>query len=148
MTKKRFFTICIAGFGFGCLSVAKAESPAPTPVGPELEVIATNGAGREEHLGSIKGRVPMLMVRQNQSVPITLQFPSDRAGMPVAATPLDGGQTNRDDLVILPTGKVIFTFSPGPMPGRYRLTVQTPVEQHLLEFYVVDPNHPPRSQRN
>lgn len=130
------------------LSSARSESPAPTPVAAELEVIATNGAGREEHLGSINGRVPMLMVRQNQTVPVKLQFPSDRAGTPVAAMPLDGGEVTGGHLVILPTGRVIFTFKPGGAPGRYRLLVQTPGDQHLLEFYVVDPNNPPQSQRN
>jgi hypothetical protein len=128
------------------LNGARSESPAPTQVTPELEVIATNGAGREKHLRSVDGYVPLLMVKQNQVVPITLQFPSDKAGMPVAAIPLDGGGVNGEPLVVLPTGKVIFTFKPGAMPGRYRLVVQTPVKQHLLEFYVVDPNNPIRRE--
>src|SRR4051812_909501 len=82
------------------------------PRAPSLEVIATNGADREVHRTSFNGVVPLVRVRQNQTVPITLQFPSDKAGTPVAATPLDGGGVNRDDLVVLPTGKVIFTFRP------------------------------------
>ena len=85
----------------------------------------------------------MVMVRPNQTVPITLQFPSDKAGTQVAAMPLDGGSINRNDLVVLPTGTVIFTFKPSAAPGRYRLWVQTPSEQHVLEFYVVDPANPP-----
>lgn len=111
---------------------------------PALEVIATNGDGREEHNVSRNGRVPLVLVRPNQVVPITLQFPSEKAGFPVAATPLDGGEVNGGRLVVLPTGKVIFTFKSGAAPGRYRLLVQTPVERHLLEFYVVDPNNPIR----
>jgi hypothetical protein len=128
---------------FAGLDLALSQVPAPIPAAPQLEVIATNGAGEEKHLSSINGIVPMVMVRPNQTVPITLQFPSDKAGTQVAATPLDGGRINRHDLVVLPTGKVIFTFKPSPAPGRYRLLVETPSEQHVLEFYVVDPANPP-----
>jgi hypothetical protein len=117
-------------------------SEALSDPGP-LEVIATDGAGNEKHLSSINGMVPLVVVKLDQTVPITLQFPSDKAGTPVAATPLDGGRINRNDLVVLPTGKVIFTFKPSPAPGRYRLWVQTPSEQHVLSFYVVDPANPP-----
>jgi hypothetical protein len=124
------------------LSRLHAQSPVEPSCGA-LEVIATNGAGDEEHLSSINGVVPLVMVGPNETVPITLQFPSDKAGTRVAAIPLDGGSTNSNDLVVLPTGGVIFTFQPGAAPGRYRLLVQTPSEQHVLEFYVVDPANPP-----
>jgi hypothetical protein len=126
-----------------CAGLNVARSQLPSPVEPQLEVIATDGAGREKHLPSINGVVPMVMVRPNQTVPITLQFPSDKAGTRVAAMPLDGGSINRNDLVVLPTGRVIFTFKPSAAPGRYRLLVQTPSEQHVLSFYVVDPANPP-----
>ena len=124
----------------------EAQGPVGAPAGA-LEVIATNGAGQEKRLASLNGRVPMVMVRPNQTVPITLQFPTDKAGTPVAATPLDGGTINGGTLTVLPTGRVVLTFSPGPTPGRYRLLVRTPLEQHLLEFYVVDANHDPRFER-
>jgi hypothetical protein len=121
---------------------------APTPSDASLEVTATNGAGVEKHLYTHDGAVSMLMVRPNQTVPVTLQFPSDKAGMPLAAIPLDGGTVNGGNWVVLPTGKLIFTFSPGAAPGRYRVMVRTPGEQHLLEFYVVDPNHDPRQRHH
>jgi hypothetical protein len=124
-----------------------AASPAGTPPpAPALEVIAINGAGAEKHLFGYDGVVPLLLVRPNQTVPVTLQFPIARAGTPVAATPLDGGHIGGGNLVVLPTGRATFTFSPGAVPGRYRVVAQTPTEQHLLEFYVVDPNHHPRQQ--
>ena len=128
------------------LSRLHAQSPVE-PSSGALDVIATNGAGKENHFSSINGVVPMVMVRPNQTVPITLQFPSDKAGTRVAAMPLDGGSINRNDLVVLPTGRVIFTFKPSAAPGRYRLWVQTPSEQHVLEFYVVDPANPPFKPR-
>jgi hypothetical protein len=128
---------------FAGLDLALSQVPAPIPAAPQLEVITTDGAGTEKHLSSINGIVPMVMVRQNQTVPITLQFPSDKAGTRVAAMPLDGGSINDNDLVVLPTGRVVFTFKPSAAPGRYRLLVQTPSEQHVLSFYVVDPANPP-----
>jgi hypothetical protein len=127
-----------------CLGAAQAQMIiGNNPAQAQLEVIATNGAGDEKHLQSVDGVVPMVRVRPNQTVPITLQFPSEKAGVRVAAEPLDGGRINRDDLVVLPTGQVSFTFKPGAMPGRYRMMVSAPGEHHLLEFYVVDPANPP-----
>ena len=130
------------------LSTLHASPPATPSPAPSLEVIATNGAGREKHLSSINGVVPMVMVRPNQTVPVTLQFPSAQAGTPVAIVPLDGGRIGGGgNGVVLPTGRMLFTFSPGAMPGRYRVMVYLPGQQHLLEFYVVDPNHSPWQQR-
>jgi hypothetical protein len=137
-----FVSVCLLLFE---ARAALAQAPQPTAA---LEVIATNGAGREKHLPSINGVVPMLMVRPNQTVPVTLQFPTSMAGTPVAATPLDGGRIGGDgNGVVLPTGRMLFTFSPGAMPGRYRVMLYLPGQQHLLEFYVVDPNHSPWQQR-
>ncbi|MFN2622714.1 MAG: hypothetical protein ABR611_07705 [Chthoniobacterales bacterium] len=129
------------------LDFAFPQFAALTANAPRLEVIATNGAGNEKHLSSINGVVPMVMVRPNQIVPITLQFPTDKAGTPIAASPLDGGRINGGNMTVLPTGKVVFTFSPGPVSGRYRVMIRTPREEHLLEFYVVDPSNPPQQPR-
>lgn len=123
--------------------LAFSQVVAPGQISPELEVIVTNGAGKEKHLRSLNGVVPMVLVRPNQAVPITLQFPIDTAGTPVMAMPLDGGEINGGNLAVLSTGKVVFTFRPVPAPGRYRLVVRTPAQEHLLEFYVVDANHHP-----
>jgi hypothetical protein len=129
------------------LSTLQASPSAPPSPAPSLEVIATNGAGLEKHLPSLEGRVGLLLVRPNQVVPIALHFPSDKAGTPIAAIPLDGGNVNGANLRVLPTGKVLFAFTPGGVPGRYRVMVYLPGQQHLLEFYVVDPNHSPWQQR-
>lgn len=61
------------------LSGLHAQSPVE-PSSVALEVIATNGAGREKHLPSINGVVPMVMARPEQVVPVTLQFPAAAAG--------------------------------------------------------------------
>jgi hypothetical protein len=110
------------------------------PVATELELIATNGAGVEKHLFSHDGVVNQLVVKPNEAVPVTLQFPLEKAGTRVAVGSLDGGEVAGNDL-ILPTGKLIFTFR-GQSPGLYRLLVQLPAEQYRLEIYVIDPNRP------
>lgn len=147
MMKPLFLSVILASFALSSITLREASAQSPTPVPAQsaapLEVIARNGADKEKHLLSQDGRVPMLMVRPNQTVPVTLQFPATAAGMPVAATPLDGGRIGGGNGVVLRTGRTLFTFSPGAVPGRYRVMVYTPGQQHLLEFYVVDPNHPP-----
>jgi|ERR1041385_1477497 hypothetical protein len=121
---------------------APAFGQAPHQVVPPaaLEVIANDGAGVEKHLFSHNGVVDELVVNPNQAVPVTLQFPADKAGTRVAVGSLDGGEVNGSNL-ILPTGKLIFTFR-GTSPGRYRLLAQLPAEQYRLEIYVIDPNRP------
>jgi hypothetical protein len=111
-------------------------------------VIAPNGAGHEKHRFSQDGVVPPFVLRPNQTVPVTLQFSASAAGMPVALVPLDGGKiSGGGNGVVLPTGRILFTFSPGALAGRYRVMVYFPGEQHLLEFYVADPDHSPWQQR-
>ena len=121
---------------------ALLPSPTPTPIGPgSLEMIATNGGGVEKHLFSHNGVVDQLVVNPSQAVPVTLQFPLDKAGTPVAVGSLDGGEVTGGSAFILPTGKLIFAFR-GQSPGLYRLVVQLPTERCRLEFYVIDPNRP------
>jgi hypothetical protein len=151
MNKPFFLFVILACFGLNFLALREASAENPTPVPPQsdapLEVIAPNGADNEKHLLSEDGVVPMLMVRPNQTVPVTLQFPTTAAGMLVATSPLDGGQIGGGNLVVLSTGRAVFTFNPGPLPGRYRVLVNMPGQQYLLEFYVVDPNQASRQQR-
>lgn len=110
-------------------------------------MIARNGADKEKHRFSVDGVVPAFVVRPNQTVPVTLQFPTDAAGTPVAVTPLDGGRIGGGNDAVLPNGRWLFTFSPGAMFGRYRVMVYTPGQQYLLEFYVADRDHSPWQQR-
>src|SRR2546423_3209550 len=113
----------------------------PAPALASLEVMAVNGAGVEKHFVSNNGVAGRIGVNLNQVVPVTLQFPADKAGMPVAVGSLDGGEILGSHAVVLPTGKVLFTFR-APEPGVYRLMVELSGEQHRIEFYVIDPSRP------
>jgi hypothetical protein len=73
---------------------------------------------------------------------LTARLSTLQASLPTAPSPA-------------PSLEVIATDGAGPEKDLLRreglvslLMMQTPVEQHLLEFYVVDPNHHPRQQRH
>jgi len=150
MNKLLLVSVILASFGLSSTALREASAQIPTlvpaPSAAPLEVIARNGADKEKHLFSQDGVVPLLLVRPNQTIPVTLQFPTAAAGTPVAATPLDGGRIEGGNPVVLRTGRTMFTFSPGGAPGRYRVAVYLAGEQYLLEFYVVDANHHPWRQ--
>jgi hypothetical protein len=139
----------VLAIGFS-VPVLSAPTPTPSPSAApsrpgagSLEVIATDGGGTERHLVSQNGRVGQLVINQNQAVSVTLQFPSDKAGMPVVVSSLDGGEITGDDHpTVLPNGKVHLVFHSGAAPGLYRVVVRLPAESHRLEFYVIDPSHP------
>lgn len=147
MMNKPFLSVILASLALNSLALREASAENPTSMPPQsdtpLEVIAPNGADNEKHLLSEDGVVPMLMVRPDQTIPVTLQFPATAAGTSVAVSPLDGGQIGDGHLVVSSTGTTVFTFNPGALPGRYRVMVYAPGQQHLLEFYVVDPNRQP-----
>jgi hypothetical protein len=138
MNKKLTLLIMLL-FGGWCLPGLEAQVPVPNPA--LLEVTAINGAGVEKHFASENGVAGRIGVNCNQAVPVTLQFPADKAGMPVSVGSLDGGEILGNHAVVLPTGKVLFTFR-AQEPGFYRLLVQISGEQHRIEFYVIDPTRP------
>ena len=156
----RFFGLALATGVFLCLAEtrsAHALPPPPTPtpaVSPpalsptpaaapsSLEMIANDGGGTQRHLRSHQGVVEQLCVNANQTVAVTLQFPSDKVGARLTVTCLDGGEVIGGNPVVLPNGKALFTFHAGSAPGLYRLPIYLGGDQYRLEFYVIDPAHP------
>ena len=112
-------------------SAVLVASPVPEATAPSLTLIANNGAGVEKHLISQAGFVGQLVIKPNQAVPVRLQFSSDKIGMPIAISSLDGGEINGDNRVVSPAGNVLFTFR-GVAPGLYRVVVRLPTEQHRI----------------
>jgi hypothetical protein len=129
-----------AAFLVAMRTLLALAAPPPEAQG-SLEVTATNGAGIERHFTSENGFAGRIRVKLNQAVPVTLQFPIEKAGLQVAVGCLDGGEILGNHSVILPTGKVLFVFRGGE-PGLYRVLVDVSGEQNLIEFYVIDPNRP------
>ena len=113
-----------------------------------FEMVASDGQGKEKHSRSDRGFVDQVGLNANQLVPITLHFPRRLAGAPVALGALDGGQLDLPpgDLSVASDGAVRFRFRAAQAPGLYRVLVQVPGEQHCLQFYVIDPQHPRRQR--
>src|SRR5437868_10073570 len=85
-------TLCVSiCLSFVAERAVLAQAIPHQTVATELEVIATNGAGVEKHLFSHNGVVNQLVVKPNEAVPVTLQFPVEKAGTRVAVGSLDGG---------------------------------------------------------
>jgi hypothetical protein len=124
------------------LEARPAFAQAPLPSSSALEMIATNGGGEEKHFVSQNGFVGQLAINPNQVVPVTLQFPSDMAGVPVAVMSMDGGEITGDQVSVASDGTLHFTFHANASPGLYRVILQLPTEKQRLEFYVIDPNRP------
>jgi hypothetical protein len=144
----RIKNLLIVSIALALTGLDKAPAQEPSPDANSLEVIARNGADKDKHRFSQDGVVPAFVVRPNQTVPVTLQFPATAAGIQVGLAPLDGGKIsgggNGD---VSPTGRLLFTFKPGATFGRYRIMVYAAGQQHLLEFYVADRDHHPWQQR-
>ena len=119
---------------------ALSRTPAAAP--SSLEMIATDGGGTERHLSSHRGVAEQLCINANQTVAVTLQFPSDKVGARLTVSCLDGGEVVGGNPVVLPNGKALFTFHAGAAPGLYRVPVYVGGDQYRLEFYVIDPAHP------
>ena len=85
-----------------------------------------------------------LGLNPGQTVNITVWFPAELAGQIIIAEPLDGGTLfiPETGLVIATDGTVLFQFQAGDWPGACRVAVHQPDDQNLLNFWVIDLEHP------
>ena len=122
------------------------------------------GEGQEAHLESHSGTIGVISVRPDEMIPLSLHFPNDKIGLPVAVAPVDGGEVvgmasvsnldvnangqftfdyePKEALSVDSAGLIRFGFQPSHQPGFHRLLVQLPGEQHILQFYVMDSTSP------
>lgn len=118
-------------------------SAAADPVEP-LQMIVDYGQAQLNPRETHHGLMEPVGFPANRQVAITLRFLKKRAGSAVTIGRLDGGEIDlQGPVTIASDGSVLFHFSAGGVPGRYRLLVQGP-EQYELSFYAIDPNRPPR----
>jgi hypothetical protein len=145
------------------------KSPDENSADPVVLIISYGG-GSEARFESHRGIVGVVSMHPDEMMPLSLQFTSDKVGLPVAIAPVDGGDVvgmesvsnlavngngqftfnyePKDALSVDNDGLVHFGFQPVHHPGLYRLMVQLPGEQHVLNFYVIDPDHPAQSFRH
>ena len=151
--------LCGQGVGEG-VEPPSDESPDQKSSDPVVLTISY-GEGQEAHFESHSGSIGVISVQPDEIMPMSLRFPNDKIGLPVAVAPVDGGEVvgmasvsnlavngagqftfeyePKEALSVDNEGLVRFGFQPLHHPGLYRLMVQLPGEQHVLQFYVVDP---------
>lgn len=85
-----------------------------------------------------------LGLRPQQTVTITVQFPVELAGTAVVAEPLDGGSVliPEKGLVVGSEGTAVFQFQGGLWVGASRLSVHVSDDRNLVNFWLVDAEHP------
>jgi hypothetical protein len=145
-----------------------AQDELPALTSPDLgssdsvDLVISYGEGGEARIASHRGVFEPVCLLPNQLTPMSLQFSRTKEGMPVGLAPLDGGTVIPMDSVlnIEVSANGIFTFSyeeartlnvdgdgfvrfgfqSTNTPGLHRVLVQLPGEQHILQFYIIDPN--------
>src|ERR1700730_11430504 len=127
------------------------QSPSPSPsvlTDDSLHAVITYGPGQVMIPGSYHGVTSRVGLDPNQLVTITLQFPVNRIGQPVAIQPLDGGTViPGSNLGLSSNGNLQFQFQANQKPGLTQVQVWLGAEEYGLQFYVFDPNHPERNPR-
>jgi hypothetical protein len=136
------------------------ESPDKKSKDP-VELVIDYGGGIETRMPSHRGAIDPVSMRPNRLMPFSLKFPIEKIQMPVAISALDGGEViplaSVTDIAVTPegiftfnyeranagefftddAGLIRFAFQSSEVPGVYRVVVQLPAEQHILEFHVI-----------
>jgi hypothetical protein len=134
-------------------SVTPLPSPSATPgvigrTDNSLSAVITSTNGRMIAPGSCRGVASRVGLDPNQIVTITLQFPLNRIGEPVALEPLDGGVTIAPSTQTLSAAGILqFQFQANRTPGLTQVRVRLGADDFGLQFYVFDSEHPENNPR-
>jgi hypothetical protein len=101
-----------------------------------------NGPSIRTH--SVQGHFRLTALHANESVLVRLDYQPAFAGMPIVATPLDGGTIalSKSKASVDGNGVGWMRFKVGPNPGLYRVMILTGRVQSILKFWVDDPRNP------
>jgi hypothetical protein len=125
--------------------------PPPTTPAPQesIPVVINYGQGQEARVSIYRGLMEPVGLLPRQAVTVTLFFPANLAGTPVAIGLYDGGQVGavaqpRTQIVAVnailtaaANGTVQFNFQTDHTPGLYRVLLSVGGGQYLLQFYAV-----------
>ena len=91
-----------------------------------------------------------LGVLPTQLLSLTVQFPAELVGQVVLVDPLDGGSVSvpEEGLTVGTDGNVTFQFQTSDAFGACRIAVHQPDDCNLLQFWIVDPQHPENTPPN
>ena len=130
-------------FGFPTLTRAQEDEPQPIV---SRAISATVNYGNDSIFcpAKIVTNFDRLGMRAEQALTITVQFPAELSGQTAIAEPLDGGTLTlpENGLIIGEDGNVTFQFQAGTSFGACRIAVHQPDDTNLLQFWIVDPDHP------
>jgi hypothetical protein len=131
-------------FGFTSLVCAQDEGEPQPIVSHALAATVDYGNDAIFQPGKHATDFDRLGMRPEQVLAITVQFPAELAGQIVIAEPLDGGTLTipENGLFIGDDGTVSFQFQAGTSFGTCRISVHQPDDTNMLQFWIVDPDHP------
>ena len=130
--------------GFSSCAQAQGEDGTP-PAVVSRAIAATVDYGNDAVFQPEKcvTEFSLLGIRPEQPVTISVQFPVELAGQPVAAEVLDGGTLTLPEggLIIGDDGMVTFQFQ-ASIIGACRIEVHQPDDANFIRFWVVDLEYP------
>lgn len=126
------------------LAVTIVSAQQSTPADGSLNAVIGSNSGRERHLTGHNGYIGRAGLRPGQPVRVTIDCPASVKGESVFVSSPDGGRVvpPNEALKIKPDRTVSFVFQAGDEHGLYRVYIEAGGQQHLLEFYVLDLEHP------
>jgi hypothetical protein len=120
---------------------------------PTLPSLLVNLGPTQAVIASANGQIfPLVGLQPDQTVQVTVQYPSDQALQTVQATPLDGGTISfpPGGTTINANGTITFAFTATHDPGLNQVSLQQGSVELGVEFWVFDnsdpENNPPTVQ--
>ena len=109
-----------------------------------MNALIASNSGKDRRLSGSNGYVGRAGLRPRQAVRVTLECPASLKGQPVIVFSPDGGGTvpTNDTVTVKADGTASFVFQAGADHGLYRVFVQAAGQRNLIEFYVLDLEHP------
>jgi hypothetical protein len=145
MTNKLLIAVFIATVSLSYFSPSTicAQSLPPAHQDGVINAVIVSNSGKERRLNGHNGYIGRAGLRPRQSVRVTLEFTDARADSAVVSA-LDGGEIvgANAPLRINRDGTASFIFREAEHPGLYRVIVEAGAQRSLLEFYVLDIEHP------
>jgi hypothetical protein len=137
------FLIILKSASSQTVAVVPPDLP-PLPAEGSMNAVIVSNSGQARRLSGFNGYVGRAGLRPRQAVRVTLVCPVSLKGQPVSVFSPDGGGpvSPNDALTVHLDGTASFVFQAGAGHGLYRVFVQAGAQRNLIEFYVLDIEHP------
>ena len=116
-----------------------------------VEAIASIDFGNNQSVTTIcyEGSFDRVGLRHDQTIDITVSYPTTDAGRAITVEALDGGSVvaPAKNLTVAADGAIHFKFRAGHQPGVYQIALRNGVQELGLQFWVLDEEHPANNPR-